>query len=80
MTNLNALAEALEDAIRALRDIAALDETRPLANRAEKTALRSLERINQVVLQQTGTDLMLDAPGHTPRPDETIFAREEVSA
>lgn len=58
---------SLEDAVRALRDIAGLDPERPAKNDPSKVALRSLERIGADV----GTDLTFE--GHTPRPGERMF-------
>jgi hypothetical protein len=58
---------ALEDAVRALRDIAALDPERPTKNDLEKVATRALERIGKAV----GSNLTFE--GHTPRPGETMF-------
>ena len=59
-------ADALNDAVRALRDICALDPDRPCRNDAERVARRSLERI-------TGL-LRVDVlhPGHTHRPTEDL--------
>lgn len=67
MTAKNKTLLALEDAVRALRDIAELDDTRPAKNAPEKVAERALERITVI----TGTDVHL--PGHTARPDEDMF-------
>lgn len=73
MTAKNKTLQALEDAIRALRDIAELDETRPSKNAPEKVAERALERITVI----TGTDVHL--PGHTARPDEDMFPMISVA-
>lgn len=59
---------ALEDAVRALRDIAELDETRPAKNAPEKVAERALERI-----AKTTRTPALAQPGRTARPDEDMF-------
>jgi hypothetical protein len=67
MTAKSSTVLALEDAVRALRDIAELDETRPAKNAPEKVAERALERISAIV----GTDVHL--PGRTARPDEAMF-------
>lgn len=64
---------AAEDAIRALRDIADLDETRPAANDPEKVARRSLERIAALLGDPT-----LTAFGRTPRPGEPFRVEVET--
>ena len=58
---------ALEDAVRALRDIAELDPDRPAANDAAKVARRSLERIAKA------TNTSVHHRGHTPGPTKSIF-------
>jgi len=59
----------LEDAVRALRDIAELDETRPARNAPEKVAERALERISKAM----GEDVTYI--GRTPRPTERMFTK-----
>ena len=56
---------ALNESIRALRDIVALDPNRPAANSSEKVARRALERLEKI-LGIPG----LAAEGHTYGPDE----------
>lgn len=59
--------DALEDAVRALRDIAELDPDRAAINDPAKVARRSLERIAKM------TNTSVNTSGHTPRPTESIF-------
>jgi len=58
---------ALEDAVRALRDIAELDPDRSAINDSAKVARRSLERIAAM------TNTSVHHRGHTPAPTESIF-------
>ena len=55
---------ALGEAVRVLRDIAALDPTRPAVERSERHALTGLERISVLL------DERVDARGRTMRPGE----------
>lgn len=64
MTDYQSVHTALEDAIRALRDVVGLDPTRAQPNPSEKVAQRSLERISLLLDQD------LTARGHTARPGE----------
>ncbi len=64
MSNPAEISAALEEALRALRDVAELDPTRPASNSSEKVARRSLERISQLIQRDVA------APGRTPRPGE----------
>lgn len=64
MSGVEEISAALEEALRALRDVAGLDPTRPSQNSSDKVARRSLERISQLIERDVAS------PGHTPRPGE----------
>ena len=64
MSSAQEISAALEEALRALRDVAGLDPTRPSQNPSDKVARRSLERISQLIERDVAS------PGRTPRPGE----------
>lgn len=55
---------ALDEAVRALRDVAELDPSRPCTTQYDKVARKALERISHLL------EVRVDAPGHTILPGE----------
>lgn len=62
---------ALEDALRALRDVADMDATRPAVSDPEKVARRSLDRISSLL------GFPVNKYGRTPRPGEPFALPKE---